>query len=360
MIRTHKIALNPSPRHLCLLEQCAASAREAYNGALAYYKETLDAGKPCPVSMLLPMWQATRPPFDDLCQDAAKYAVYALGNAIEAWQDNARDNAFPRAHGPDHRPAFRAHNGKGIVRCEGKRIRLPNIGSVRMHESLRFTGVIPTLTVTHEAQRWRACVAVEMENPPACPGDEIIGVDLGVGTIAVASDGTRYEIPEAIGRLRREIGRLRRRLAKQIQGSGRYERTQRELQKARYRARCLREEAQHRAAKEIVAKARVLVMEDLDIVDMINHSGKRLAGGIARAAMRSLQEKIAYRCLAAGVELIKVPPNFPSTRECSRCGSIQDMPLRQRVYECPCCGLVLDRDRNAAINLKQYGERMCR
>lgn len=261
MIRTHKIALNPSPRHLPLMEQCAASAREAYDGALAYYKETLDAGEPCPVSMLLPMWQATRPPFDDLCQDAAKYAVYALGDAIEAWQDNTRDNAFPRAHGSDHRPAFRAHNGKGRVRCEGKRIELPNIGSVRMHESLRLAGSISMVTVTREARRWWACVAVEMRNPPPCPGNEIIGVDLGIGTIAVASDGTRYEIPEAMGRLRREIGRLKRRLAKQVQGSGRHERTRRELEKARYHARCLREEAHHRTAKDIVAKARVLVME---------------------------------------------------------------------------------------------------
>ena len=108
-------------------------------------------------------------------------------------------------------------------------------------------------------------------------------------------------------------------------------------------------------AKEIVAKAREVVMEDLDIVDMMNQSGKRLAGGIARAAMRSLQEKIAYRCEAAKVTLIKAPPDFASTRMCSRCGEPQDMPLGQRVYECFCCGFVLDRDLNAAINLKQYG-----
>ena len=362
MIRTHKIALKPSPRHLPLLEQGTTSAREAYNWALAYFKETLDAGEPCPAGMLHPWWKAAQPPlyppFDDLCQNAAKYAVYALGDAIKAWQDNARNNEFPKVHGPGHRPAFRVHKDEGIVRCEGKRIELPNIGSVRMHESLRFAGSIPMVTVTHEAERWWACVAVEMKDPPPCPGDEIIGVDLGVGTIAVSSDGTRYEIPEAIGRLRREIGRLRRRLAQQVQGSGRHERTQRQLQKARYQARCLREEAQHRAAEEIVAKARVVVMEDLDIIDMMNQGGKRLAGGIARAAMRSLQEKIAYRCEAAGVRLVRVPVDFPSTRMCSRCGEPREMPLRQRVYECPCCGLVLDRDLNAAINLKQYGERM--
>ena len=362
MIRTHKIALNPSPSQLALFEQCATSAREAYNWTLAYFKETLDAGEPCPVSMLLPIWEAARPPqdppLDDACLNAAKYAVYALGDAIEAWQDSARDNAFPRPHGPDYRPAFRAAKGKGIVHCEGKRIELPSIRSVRTHESLRFAGVIPMVTVTHEAERWWACVAVEMKSPPPCPGNKILGVALGVGTIAVSSDGTRYENPEAMGRLRRDIGRLRRRLAKQVPGSARYERTQRQLQQVRYQARCLREEAQHRAANDIVTKARVVVMEDLDIIDMMNQGGKRLAGRIARAAMRSLQEKIAYRCAAAGVRLVKVPGDFPSTRMCSWCGKLQNMPLGQRIYDCPWCGLVLDRDLNAAINLKQYGEAM--
>ena len=234
---------------------------------------------------------------------------------------------------------------------------MPDIGSIRMHEPLRFTGSIPMVTVTHEAERWWACVVVEMKNPPPCPGNEIIGVDLGVRTIAVSSDETPYEIPEAIGSLRREIGHLNRRLAKQVPGSGWHERTLRQLRQVRHQAKCLREAEQHRAANEIVAKARVVVMEDLDIIDMMNQGGKRLAGGIARAAMRSLQEKIAYRCEAAGGRLVKAPVDFPSTRMCSRCGELQDMPLRQRVYKCPCCGLVLNRDLNAAINLRQYAER---
>ena len=108
-------------------------------------------------------------------------------------------------------------------------------------------------------------------------------------------------------------------LEKQVPGSGRHERTQRQLQEVRCQARRLREEAQHRAANDIVAKARMVVMEDLDIIDMMNQGGK-LAGAVARFAMRSLQEKIAYRSAAAGVRLVKAPVDFPSTRMCSGCG----------------------------------------
>lgn len=318
MIRTHKIALNPSPMQLRLLERHAAHARDAYNWALACFNDTLDAGRPCPVGMFFPMWEGARaslhPQSDELCRSAAKYAVMALTKAIEAWQDNARDNQFPRFRSPDDKAAFRADKGAVTVRCEGKRIELPNIGSVRMHESLRFEGRVSMVTVTH------------------------------------------YEIPEALKSLRREIGRLTRRLARQVQGSGHHERVRRQLQKARYRARCLRDEAQHRAANEIVAKARMVVMEALDIPDMMNQSGRCLASGIARADMRSLQYKIACRCAAAGVRFVNAAPRFTGIQRCSRCGGLQDMPFRKGVCECLRCGLVLHRDLNAAVNLRQYGE----
>ena len=227
---------------------------------------------------------------------AAQYAVYALGDAIEAWQDNARANDFPRFHRHDHKLAFRADEGADSVRCHKRRIELPAIGSVRMLRPLRPQGRIPEVTVTHEAGRWWACVAVEMKRPQRSAGTRVIGVDVGLETIAVCSDGTRYEIPDPLKSLRRDIGRFRRRLTRQVEGSARHERVRQQLEYACYRARCLREEVQHRAAREIVAKARMVVMEALDFRDMMNRGGGCLAGGIARAAMSALQRKIAYRC----------------------------------------------------------------
>ena len=358
--RTRKIALSPSPRQLCLLEQHAAYARDAYNWALAWYKDRREAGEACPVSMLFPMWQGVRaelyPHTEALCRSAAQYAVYALGDAIEAWQDNARANRFPRFHRRDRKPAFRADKGKGTVRCQGRRIQLPVIGSLRMLRPLRSQGRIPEVTVTHEAGRWWACVTVEMKRPPRSAGTRIIGVDVGLGTIAVCSDGTRYEIPEELKSLRRDIGRLRRRLTRQVEGSARHERVRQQLEYACYRARCLREEAQHRAAREIVARARMVVMEALDITGMMDRGSKCLSGSIARAGMGGLQHKIAYRCEASGVRLVEAPGDYPSSRMCSGCHALQEMPLRKRVYDCLRCGLVIDRDANAALNLQRYGE----
>ena len=129
-----------------------------------------------------------------------------------------------------------------------------------------------------------------------------------------------------------------------------------QLEYACYRAKCLREEAQHRAAREIVARASMVVMEALDIRDMISQGGRCLAAGITRAAMGGLQHKIAYRCEASGVTLVEAPGDYPSSRMCSGCRALQDMPIGKRVYDCPRCGLVMDRDANAALNLQRYGE----
>lgn len=358
--RTRKIALSPSPKQPRLLEQHAACARDAYNCALAWFKDRREAGEPCPAGMLFPFWQEARatfyPHYEALCPSAAQFAVYALGDAIEAWQDDARTNDFPRFHRHDRKPAFRADKGKGSVRCQGRRIQLPVIGSVRMLRPLRPRGCILEVTLTREAGRWWACAAVEMKRPPGSAGTRVIGVDVGLGTIAVCSDGTRYEIPDELKSLRRDIGRLRRRLARQVEGSARHGRVRRQLEYACYRAKCLREEAQHRAAREIVARARMVVMEGLDIRDMMSRGGRCLAAGIARAAMGYLRHKVAYRCEASGVTLVEAPVDYPSTRMCSGCGALQDMPLGKRVYECPSCGLVMDRDANAARNLQRYGE----
>ena len=211
--RSRKIALSPSPKQLRLLEQHAACARDAYNWALAWYRDRRQAGEPCPAGMLFPFWQEARqtlyPRYEALCPSAAQFAVYALGDAIEAWQDDARADHFPRFHRHDRKPAFRADKGKDTVRCNKRRIELPVIGSVRMLRPLRPQGRILEVTLTHEAGRWWACAAVEIERPPSSAGTRIIGVDVGLGTIAVCSDGTRYEIPEALKSLRRDIGRLR-------------------------------------------------------------------------------------------------------------------------------------------------------
>ena len=125
------------------------------------------------------------------------------------------------------------------------------------------------------------------------------------------------------------------------------------LEKIYYRVKCLRDDEHHKAATEIVADKAVVVMETLGLTAMLKD--KRGAGALSDAALGSFQNKIAYRCDAKGALLIKADRWFPSSQLCSDCGERRKMSLDERVYTCA-CGVELNRDFNAALNLERYGK----
>ena len=358
IIRTHKIALRPTRRQYRLLEQHARYDRFAYNWTLRDLKDRPGARETYPTSMLFPVWESSKasvcPWGRKLSQSAAKYAVYALGEAIDVWRDKRRANQFPRFHGRHKKAAFRADLGPETVTCEGRRIDLSGIGSVRMRQSLRLPGSsILEVTVKREASRWFACVTVRMKAPEASTGTETVGVDVGVRMLATSSDETTYENPRARLRYWNKIQRCKERLARHKPGSPQHERLRRKLAKLYYRVQCLRDDAHHKAATELVADKAVVAMETLGLLDMLKD--KRGAGALSDAALGSFQKKLIYRCDAKKTLVIKADRWFPSSQLCSDCGERRKISLDERVYKCA-CGVELNRDFNAALNLEHYGK----
>ena len=271
MIRSHKIALDPTtPKQARRLAQHAGYARVAYNHALADFKDGLGKGEWRTHYELRPRWnqvKAGRYPWcKELSQNAAKYAIIQLGDAVRAWRSDRQKNRFPRFKSRRGKAAFRADNGPGTVRSRGRRIHLPRIGSLRMREALRFDGGVLECTVKRDAGRWFACVCVEdgREAPKAKNG-RVIGVDMGVKTLATCSDGTVYANPRAEAAQRRKIRRYNKALSRSLRLHGRHkaskrrQRTRHKLAGAHYKAACLRSDAQHKASTEIVRRAACVV-----------------------------------------------------------------------------------------------------
>ena len=363
MVLTRKILLEPTSKQRRRLARLAGYARLAYNWALRHHRRTRDAGAPCPVGMFLDAWNQARiteyPWSSQLPQSAAQYAIYDLEKAIKALEGDNCQNEFPKPRRWERRASFRAGKGADSVVFEDNSITLPDIGTIATRKKPGLTGSICTVTIEREDGHWFACVTVEAEALEPSSGTDIIGVDVGVRKMAACSDGTTYPPPEALRHQWGKIHRYREQLAIQTKDSARRRRVGRKLQRATCRAADMREGVQHRAANEIVAKARAVVLETLDVPDMMEEDDGRLAGGIAAAAMRRMQRKIIYRCKAAGVEVITAPPDFASSQICSGCRNRKTGKMRlqdEEMYECHRCGLVIDRDVNAAINLKHYGE----
>ena len=372
IVQTHKVRLVTNNVQATLLARHLGYARYAYNHALADFKAGLDAGEWRREKALRPRFnsvKATLAPWASLLsQNASKYAIIELGQAIDAFAayrkavkngKKVRRVGFPRFRRRTSGCGFRADNGPGTVIVQDRSIRLPRIGTIRLREDLRFDGEVLEVTVKREAGRWFACVTVrttEVSNTSSRSGS--IGVDVGIKTLAVCSDGTTFENPKALrkalGRMRRldrAIARSRNTHGRNVH-SNRRERKDRLREAAHLRVRNIRNDAHHKAASAITAKpVGKVVVETLNVSGMLKN--RRLARALADASLAGFLSKLEYRCQWNGTSFEKVDRWYPSTKTCSECGAVRpNITLSERTFVCRSCGVMLDRDLNAARNLE--------
>ncbi len=374
MKRSHRIALKPTPEQELLFGQHAGYARYAYNWAVGEFRTGLAVGEWLTERTLRPRWNRVKgmiaPWGAELSQNAAKYAVIDLGQAAEGWgeycrkvragQRPGRRVGFPRFKRRKHEQGFRVDNGPDTVKVDGKVVILPKIGRVAMVEHLRFAGSIREVTVNRTAGTWFACFCVEdgQEAPPVKDGPTI-GVDVGVGTMATCSDGTTVENPKALAtglkRLRqvdKAIARSRSVHGRSIQ-SNRRERLYAKRRRIHARIVNVRNDNHHKATTAIAKSAGRVVVETLNVAGMLRN--RRLARAIADAGMSGFLSKLEYKCLWYGAEYVKADRWFASSKLCGACGwRKDDLSLSDREWWCGGCGVLNDRDANAAENLANW------
>ena len=230
------------------------------------------------------------------------------------------------------------------------------MGCLRLKERgyLPTSGVhILSATVNEKAGRWFVSVQMEMEIADPEPIEKpIAGVDLGINRLAQVSDGTPFENPRALQRSLAKIKRLHRMVSRREKGSANRKKAVQQLAKAYARTTNIRKDALHQATTWLVRTKSVIVLEDLNVSGMLkNHA---LAQAIADVGIYEFRRQLAYKGTWYGCEFRLADRFYPSTKRCSRCGKVKDaMSLDERTYECEVCGLVMDRDLNAALNLEQ-------
>jgi len=253
----------------------------------------------------------------------------------------------------------------GAIRIFEGHIQLPRLGVLRLKEKsyLPITGVhILSATVSERAGRWFVSVQVEMEIPDPEPAEKpVAGVDLGINRLAQVSDGTCFENPRALKNAQKKLKRLQRVVSRRKPGSANRQKAVKQLAKTHYRVSNIRKDSLHQATTWLATLAphasagghkSAIVLEDLHVNGMLkNH---RLAQAIADVGLHEFRRQLLYKGQWNGCEVFLADRFFPSSKQCSRCGAVKDsLGLGQRTYHCENCGLVIDRDWNAAINLEQ-------
>jgi putative transposase len=236
-------------------------------------------------------------------------------------------------------------------------IQLPRIGVMRLKEH----GYIPTdakitqATISERAGRWFVSVLVNEDKPePAPTTGVVVGVDVGIKTLATASDGETFANPRALAAKTKRLRRWQRRLSRRAKGSKNRAKARMQVARLHKQVADVRRDAHNKAARAIVDKRPlILVIEDLNVKGMFKN--RRLARALSDAALGQFGRILTYMAEDAGIQVVQAGRFFASSKTCACCGwKDEDLTLNDRTFVCDDCGFTTDRDLNAAINLKNY------
>ncbi len=263
---------------------------------------------------------------------------------------NGKKIGFPKFKRRGVKDSFRL---TGTIRFHERAIQLPRIGTIRIKEKREkyYSGRLLSVTVRRRANRWFVSVTVEEDIPDPQPVRGVpVGVDLGVKTLATLSDGTTFANPRALGRRLRKLKQLHRSLSRKEKGSKNHEKAKLRLAKMYLKVFNIRQDTLHKVTTYLAKSHGKVVIENLLVSGMMKN--RRLARAIADVGFYEFRRQLKYKCQWYGSELVIVSRTFPSSKMCSQCGHRKkELSLSEREYHCEQCGLVIDRDLNAALNL---------
>lgn len=362
--KAFRFELDPTNAQRVALARHAGAARYAYNWGLAERKRMLDAGEGGTNAIAQHRaWNEFKregaPWWIKVSKCAPQEALRDLHKAMEAFSNSkskgGRKVGFPRFKRKGVNDSFRL---TGSIHAGEKSVRLPRLGKIRTKEptaKLLTSGAkITSASVKREADRWFVSFAVELDlsDPPTVKGP-VVGVDLGIRAFAVCSDGLVIESPKALKSGLAKLRRLNKSVSRKKKGSRNRARARLELARHHRKIRNRRRDALNKATSHLAKTKQVIVVEDLNVSGLIRN--RSLSRVIADLAWGEFSRQLAYKTRWYGSVLVVADRFFASTKTCSGCGVVADeVPLSERTFACGSCGLDIDRDLNAAINLKNY------
>jgi putative transposase len=235
------------------------------------------------------------------------------------------------------------------------RLALQGVGQIKVkwHRPLPESADVRTVTVRRVAERWYACFSLRMSTSRqvSAAGRPAVGLDLGIQHFATLSTGEQMPGPRAYRAAMRQLRVAQRRVCRRQKASHRRQKSRLSLARKHDRIRNLRHDHAHKLARRLVSDFGLIAVENLNVVGLAHGP---LAKDVTDQGWAALLTMLEYKAEEAGTRLIRVPPRGTS-QTCSRCGAAVPKGLSQRTHRCPACGLVIDRDTNAARNILRLG-----
>jgi len=366
--KAYKTELKLNNKEESLLLGCAGFRRYAYNWALSRVKDRELKPGAWDISKAWNAWKLDNLPWHkEYSSRIPMLAFEDLEQAFKKFFKWCKTKKGRKVGFPKYKSRYKGTKSfrlAGRVHVESGRIKLPRIGWLRLAEKnyIPKDQKVVNITISERAGRWFISVLCGSEEkyPPVLKDKKIIGIDLGIKTLATCSDNRIFENVKALRELETKLARYQRKIkVKQTKGSNRQKKAREKVAKLHYRIANIRKDAINKATTEI-AKTRdlsVVVLEDLSIQNMMKN--RKLSKAIGDASFYEFRRQLEYKAQMYGFEIHTVSKFFPSSKTCSECGHVkEDLSLSEREYVCENsnCKHVMDRDLNAAINLRNEYE----
>ena len=342
------------------MERTLDLCRWTYNQTLAYRKSAWEkegrSTSKYETCNLLPGWKTKKPELNEVFSQVLQNAQERVDLALKAFFRRVKAGekpGHPRFRGRGWYDSF-TYPQFGF-KLDDRTLHLSKIGDIKIKLHRKIEGKIKRLTVRRSATgKWFACFSVEHEDFPKPPlkDGSFVGIDVGLESFATLSNGEKITNPRFFREEERELVRVQRKLSKAPKGAPERKKALKVVQRVHERIANKRYDFSHQVSHNLVKQYGLIAFEDLNIKGMVhNHN---LAKSIAYVAWNMLVMLTSYKAESAGSMVVLADPRNTS-KMCSRCGILVEKSLSDRAHNCSHCGLSMDRDQNAAINILRLG-----
>ena len=356
MLKTYKFRLYPTRKQKEKLDWTLETCRILYNSCLVdknrHYEQTGKGLSRIDQQVILKMDKKILPYLKDIHSQVLQDVLFRV--------EGAYNNFFRRVkkkNGKAGYPRFKqtgrydsiTYPQSGFEIIDGK-LELSKIGHIKIKLHRNIDGIIKTCNIKKEIDRWHVCFSVEYEIVKKPVPDKQIGIDMGIKSFAVLSDGGQVDNPKYLINSEKRLIKKQKRLSSKKKGSNNLKKAVIKVARLHKKVSNQRKDFHHKTSRNIIDNYGYIAVEDLQIKNMVkNHN---LAKSISDAGWGQFVSFVTYKAEEAGCYVEKVNPQYTS-KMCSNCGSIyHDMTLSIRKWICPVCNTHHDRDKNAAINIR--------
>jgi len=352
--RGYKYKILPTKEQEASLLQCGGNTRFLWNYVLKinqdYYKETGKFKFYHELAVSLPKLKEEYPFLKESFSQSLQMVLRQFDKALK--DSFKKEKGFPSFKkkmllSDSFTCPQKWRLGKGFVF-------IPKIGEVKWIKHRAMRGKSKSITISQDGGKWYCSVLCEYTVPDkAKECDNVVGCDVGLKEFATLSDGTTISNPKHTKKYENKLAKEQRKLSKKQKGSKNRFKQRIKVRKIQNKIRDTRKDFLHKTSNSIAKNYDGIFVEDLNIKGMMkNHC---LAKSIGDVSWSEFNRQLEYKCKWRFKHYIKIDRFFPSSKTCSICGYIQKMPLSKRIFNCPDCGISIDRDLNASLNIRNIG-----